>query len=334
MLDVLTPRPVAKSGEEPGILLTVVIPVFNEEQNIAPLVSEIEGMLPAIPGRTEVIFVDDGSSDSSWAQIDALASDRPWLRGLRLLSNRGQTAAMVAGIDAARGEVIGFLDGDLQNDPSDLPKLLEPILSGTSDMVCGWRVARRDQMSRTLASRLANFLIRRSFDLSVHDLGCTLKVCRRVFLQEVQLFGEMHRFIVCYAQAQGARISELGVNHRPRRSGESKYGFDRIGKVLVDLATTKMLNSYGSKPAYFFGKIALLFFLLGTLAFGIVAYRTFILDRPESTPMVFVWLLMYLTALISLMSGLLAEINVRVLHEAGHRRGYRVIESIGDDSGR
>lgn len=327
MSSIAQPSSVAEAQRE--LLLSIVVPVFNEEENIEPLVSEIEKVLPLIPGGCEVILVDDGSIDRSWERISTAAEERPWLRGLRLLANRGQTAAMVAGIDAAAGELVAFLDADLQNDPRDLPRMIEPILRRETDMVCGWRASRTDSVARTVPSRIANAMIRRSFNLRIHDLGCTLKVCRRVFLQEMQLYGEMHRFIPCYAQAQGARISEMVVNHRARRSGVSKYGFDRVGKVLIDLATTKMLNSYGAKPAYFFGKIALFFFVLGTAAFAVVAYRALVLDRPQSTPMVFIWLLMYVTALICLVSGLLAEINIRVLHEVGHRRGYRVVETIG-----
>jgi len=310
------------------ILLSVVIPVYNEAENIGPLLREIEAVLPQIPGKCEVILVDDGSKDGSWERITAEAEKRDWLRALRFLGNRGQTAAMVAGIDVARGELVGFLDADLQNDPQDLPKLIRPILDGESDLVCGWRVHRHDNPVRTIPSLFANWLIRTTFHLRIHDLGCTLKVCRKVFLDEIQLYGEMHRFIPCYAQSQGARITEEVVHHRPRRSGESNYGFDRVGKVLVDLMTVKMLNSYGSKPAYFFGKIALGFFVLGAAAFVVVAWRALVLGRAESTPMVFLMLLMFITSLLCLMSGLLAEINIRVLHQAGSRRSYRVIDTI------
>jgi dolichol-phosphate mannosyltransferase len=327
------PLPAARGGQqgsEGGVLLSVVVPVFDEAANLAALVDELASALAGVPGRTEVILVDDGSRDGSWELISRVTAERPTFRAIRFLANRGQTAAMVAGIEEARGELIGFLDADLQNDPKDLLRMLEPILAGDADMVCGWRRDRKDGLSRTTASRLANALIRKAFSLKIHDLGCTLKVGRRVFLEEIQLYGEMHRFIPIYAQAQGARLIELAVNHRPRAAGVSKYGMNRIGKVLVDLLTAKMLNTYGSKPAYFFGRIAMAFFLLGTVALGIVSYRTFVLSRPQSTPMIFFMLLAYVTGLLSLMSGLLAELNIRVLYQAGGRKPYRVIERTPD----
>ncbi|MFA6955312.1 MAG: glycosyltransferase family 2 protein [Thermoanaerobaculia bacterium] len=304
----------------------MIVPVLDERENLARLVDEVEAALARVPGGAEIIFVDDGSTDGSWDVIESIAKTRDNVSGIRFLANRGQTAAMVAGMAESRGELIAFLDADLQNDPGDLVRMIGPILAGEADMVCGWRRDRKDGLSRTTASRIANAMIRRSFSLEIHDLGCTLKVCRRVFLDEIQLFGEMHRFIPIYAQAQGARLIEMPVNHRSRAAGVSKYGMNRIGKVLVDLLTAKMLNTYGSKPAYFFGRIAMAFFALGTAAFAVVAYRTFALERPQSTPMIFFMLLAYVTGLLSLMSGLLAELNIRVLYQAGGRKPYRVIE--------
>lgn len=313
-----------------SVAVSIVIPLFNEEENLAPLLRELEEALPSLPGPVEVIAVDDGSTDRTWPRLKELAATRPWLRALRFLSNRGQTAAMSAGIDAARGELIAFLDGDLQNDPRDIIRLVTPIVEGRADVVCGWRAQRRDNaLTRTLPSAIANYVIRKSLDFSVHDVGCTLKVFRRHYIEDVALFGEMHRFLPSYAKAQGARVTEEKVSHRPRQAGESKYGFERIGKVLIDLLTVKMLNQYGASPAYLFGKIALLFFFLGTLAFGLVAYRAFVLGRVEATPMIFVMTLLYITGLLALMCGLLAEINIRVLHHVGGQRRYKIVESVG-----
>jgi len=308
------------------VRLSIVIPVLNEIDNLDALAGELAPLASQIEGGFEAIFVDDGSTDGSWQKIVELSKRHSWARGLRFLANRGQTSAMVAGLEASRGELIAFLDADLQNDPADLPDMIVPINQGQADLVCGWRRNRQDSFVRVLPSHVANRLIGMSFGLRLHDLGCTLKVCRREFLDEIQLYGEMHRFIPCYAKTQGARIAETVVNHRPRRAGSSHYGMDRIGKVLVDLLTAKMVNDYGSKPAYFFGKIAFLFFVLGTVAFGIVVYRTFVLDRPQSTPMIFMMLLAYTTALISMMSGLLAELNIRVMYGVGRRKPFRVIE--------
>jgi dolichol-phosphate mannosyltransferase len=310
------------------VFLSIVIPLFNEEENLAALFREVGEALPSLPGPVEVIAVDDGSTDGTWESLKELALSRPWLRAVRFLTNRGQTAAMSAGIAESRGSLIAFLDGDLQNDPGDIRKLLQPILDGRADVVCGWRAERHDTITHTLPSRIANYLIRKSLDFSVHDVGCTLKVFRRHYIEDVALLGEMHRFLPSYAKAQGARVTEETVSHRPRHAGQSKYGLERVGKVLIDLLTVKMLNQYGSSPAYLFGKVALFFFFLGTLAFGLVAYRAFVLGRVEATPMIFVMTLLYVTGLLALMSGLLAELNIRVLHHVGGQRRYKIVESI------
>lgn len=310
--------------------LSIVIPMLNEEENLSALVAEIDATLVWIDSEVEVIVVDDGSRDGSWALLQQLAASRPWLRGLRFLVNRGQTAAMSAGIAAARGELVAFLDADLQNDPRDVVRLLEPIANGQADVVCGWRAHRHDNaVTRTFPSMVANWMIRRSLGFKVHDVGCTLKVFRRRYIEDVTLFGEMHRFLPSYAHAQGARVVEVEVAHRPRHAGTSKYGFERIGKVLVDLLTVKLLNQYGASPAYLFGKIALVFFFLGTVAFSVVAYRAFVLGRVESTPLIFIMTLLYMTGVVALMSGLLAEINIRVLHAVGGQRSYKIVESLG-----
>ncbi|MGZ4778084.1 MAG: glycosyltransferase family 2 protein [Thermoanaerobaculia bacterium] len=314
--------------------LSIVIPLFNEVDNLQPLIAEMEAALPARAGPVEVIVVDDGSRDGSWPLLRTLTSTRPWLKAIRFLTNRGQTAAMAAGIAAASGDVIAFLDADLQNDPNDIPKLLAPILGGSADVVCGWRANRRDPaLTRTLPSVLANFLIRKSLHFAVHDVGCTLKAFRRAYIQDVALFGEMHRFLPSYAKSQGARIDEVVVSHRPRHAGKSKYGFERVWKVLIDLLTVKMLNEYGASPAYLFGKVALIFFLLGTAALGVVSWRVLVEHHYEATPMVFAMTLLFITGLLTLMVGLLAEINIRVLHQVGGQRGYQIVERVGFPSG-
>jgi len=318
------------SPDSMRVQLSLVVPILDEIENLEPLVAEIELVRPSIPGGSELILVDDGSRDGSWEKIRELASSRPWIRALRFLGNQGQTAAMAAGIDVARGELIAFMDGDLQNDPHDLPAMIAPIVEGRADVVCGWRAHRKDRtLSRIVPSVAANFLITHVLGLRLHDVGCTLKVFRAIYLESVQLYGEMHRFIPAYCAAQGARILEMPVSHRARRFGTSKYGLGRVYKVLIDLLTVKMLNTYGSKPAYFFGKIGFFFFFLGCTSFGFVAYRAFFLGRVESTPMIFFMLLMFVASLICLMSGLLAEINIRVLHKVGGKRHYRVIDEVG-----
>lgn len=313
--------------------LSVVIPIRDEIENIPSLIAELERFRTGFPHETEVILVDDGSRDASWGTIVELARTRRWLRALRFRAGRGQTAAMAAGISVSRGEFITFLDADLQNDPADIPRLLAPVMAGDADVACGWRRRRHDNVVlRTLPSMLANWLIRKVLQLRIHDVGCTLKVFRREYLESIHILGEMHRFLAAYAQRQGARIIEMEVAHHPRVRGESKYGLSRVGKVLIDLLTVVMLNTYGSSPGYLFGKIAAGLFFVGTCMFGIVAYRAFILGHVESTPMIFMMLLMYIAALIALMSGLLAEINVRVLYEVGVYKPFEVRERIGFES--
>lgn len=311
-------------------LLSLVIPVYDEEENVEPLIREIGQAIPALPGPAEVILVDDGSRDGSWDRIQACCEGRAWLRAIRFLGNQGQTAAIAAGIDAASGELIAFMDADLQNDPGDLPALIGPIMEGRADVVCGWRINRKDNaLSRVIPSVIANWLIRVFLDLRLHDLGCTLKVFRRAYLEDISLLGEMHRFIPAFARAQGARIVERKVRHRERKHGQSKYGLTRVYKVLIDLVTVKMLNTYGTKPAYFFGKIGIFFAFLGSLALALVAYRVLILGRTEATPMVFMMLLLFTASLICFMSGLLAEINIRVLHATSGTRPFKVVDRIG-----
>ncbi|HUP45719.1 MAG TPA: glycosyltransferase family 2 protein [Thermoanaerobaculia bacterium] len=309
--------------------LSIIIPLRDEADNLRPLLAELDAFRASHPWPLEVIVVDDGSRDGSWGVIRDEAASRPWLKAIRFRANRGQTAAMTAGIENSSGQLVAFLDADLQNDPNDIPRLIAPIESDQADVVCGWRRRRRDHAGRTLPSIIANWLIRKALRLPIHDVGCTLKVFRREYLEAVNLLGEMHRFLAAYAQSQGARVIEIEVNHRPRERGRSKYGFSRVGKVLIDLLTVVMLSSYGSSPAYLFGKIAALLFAFGTVAFGIVAWRVLVLERYETTPMVFVWLLSYISALIALMSGLLAEINIRVLYQVGVRKSYEIRESIG-----
>jgi glycosyltransferase involved in cell wall biosynthesis len=317
------------SGQERPFL-SIVVPVFNEHENLEPLVREVEELLASSGWTAELILVDDGSRDGGWDRIRDLGRDRPWLRGLRFLGNQGQTAAMAAGIEHARGELIAFLDADLQNDPRDIPKMVAEILAGRADVVCGWRAHRNDRtFSRVLPSLVANFLITHALGLHLHDVGCTLKVFRRVYLEDVALYGEMHRFIPAYCAAQGGRIVEMEVNHRPRLHGTSKYGLSRVYKVLIDLLTVKMLNTYGSKPAYFFGKLGFVFFGLGVASFLLVAYRALVRGHPESTPMIFFMLLSFVASLVCVTAGLLAEINIRVLHRVGGQRSYRIVDVVG-----
>ncbi|HVT45433.1 MAG TPA: glycosyltransferase family 2 protein [Thermoanaerobaculia bacterium] len=312
--------------------VSIVIPVRDEQENLPALIEEIDDLIAGSQAIAEVILVDDGSRDRSWDLISGFASTRPWLRALRLRAARGQTAAMAAGVSVSQGGLVAFLDADLQNDPGDIPSLIRPIIDGKADVVCGWRRQRRDLLlTRRLPSRVANWIIASTLHLPIHDIGCTLKVFRREYLEGANILGEMHRFLPAYSQALGARIIEMEVNHRPREGGRSKYGVSRAGKVMIDLLTVVMLSTYGSSPAYLFGKVAALFFLLGTIAFSLVAYRALILGRPESTPMIFIMALLYIASLLCVMSGLLAELNVRILYHVGTTKPWEVKDSLNID---
>ncbi|MBT3712484.1 MAG: glycosyltransferase family 2 protein, partial [Anaerolineae bacterium] len=248
--------------------LSLVIPVYNEEESLPLLFDAIHKALDSLPRTWEVILVDDGSSDQSLNVLKTLAEKDPeHIRVVAFRRNFGQTAAMAAGIDHASGEIIVLLDADLQNDPADIPMMLEKLDEGY-DVVSGWRVKRKDTfITRTLPSRMANGLISRVTGVELHDYGCTLKVYRREVLTGFKLYGEMHRFIPVFAHSVGAKIIEVPVNHHPRRFGETKYGLNRTLKVLLDLFTVKFLLDYSAKPIYLFGGAG----------FGIIAISTALL---------------------------------------------------------
>ncbi len=238
-------------------VLSVVAPLYNESQNVQPLVAWILEALATYPAEFEVILVDDGSRDDTWAHVAAAATAEPRVRGLRLGRNVGQTAAMMAGFDHARGESVVSLDGDLQNDPRDIPALLAKLDEGY-DLVCGWRQQRQDKfLLRKVPSWVANRIIRRLTGVQITDNGCSLKAYRRDLLNRISLYAEQHRFIPALSASVGARITEMPVRHHARRFGESKYGISRTVKVLVDLFTLKMITTFRSRPLLGFGMAAM-----------------------------------------------------------------------------
>jgi dolichol-phosphate mannosyltransferase len=329
MLDELAAR-------RPGLplQLSVVIPLFDEEANVGPLLEELFPVLRSLGRSFEVICVDDGSRDGTFAELARLAQREPALRALRFRRNYGQTAAMSAGIEAARGEVVVPMDGDLQNDPADIPRLLARLDDGW-DVVSGWRRHRQDrEAGRRLPSRVANRLISAVSGIHLHDYGCSLKAYRRRVLDGVRLYGEMHRFIPVYASWQGARVTELEVGHRPRRAGASHYGLSRTGKVLLDLLVVKFLASFLSKPIYLFGGIGLASLLLGllTLAWPLASA---LLGRavPLSTPALPLAALLLLSGIHLLLLGLLAELLSRTYYESQGKRAWLVAEELGGAAG-
>ena len=305
-------------------MLSIVIPIFNEEDNVPELHAELQDVLVRFGRPYEIVYVDDGSSDASPARLKDLAIAHPEVIVVQLRRNFGQTAALAAGMETARGDILIFMDGDLQNDPAEIPRLVEMIERGEYDVVSGWRKNRQDAaISRKLPSRIANWLISRVSGVRLHDYGCTLKAYRREAIQNVRLYGEMHRFIPAYAAWAGAQIAELPVNHRARKHGRSKYGINRTIKVLLDLLTLKFLSSYSTKPIQLFGGLGALCFVAGALSFLLVLYMKFFEDlNMNRNPILLMSVFMFLAGLLFITQGLLAELVTRTYHESQGKPTY------------
>ncbi len=313
--------------------ISVVIPLYDEEENVPPLLAELFAALRSLGRSFEVVCVDDGSRDGTFAALARAARAEPALRVLRFRRNFGQTAAMSAGIEAARGDVIVPMDGDLQNDPADIGRLLAELARG-HDVVSGWRKERKDrEMGRKLPSRIANRLISSISGVRLHDYGCSLKAYRREVLDGVRLYGEMHRFIPIYASWQGARVTELVVNHRPRHAGRSKYGLGRTLKVVLDLLVVKFLASFLASPIYLFGGLGLAALGCGVASFGAALFFK-LSGRKDfvETPLPLLAVAFVLAGIVCVLMGLLAELVVRTYYESQGKRPYLVAEEIGGDA--
>ncbi|HEX9106231.1 MAG TPA: glycosyltransferase family 2 protein [Longimicrobiales bacterium] len=310
----------------PPPLISVVIPVYNEEANV----EELHARLCSVLGdEAEFIFVDDGSADRTCEILRGLAALDPRLRLIRFRRNFGQTAALAAGIDHARGQLIVPMDGDLQNDPRDIPRLLEKLDEGY-DVVSGWRRKRQDPFHRRLPSMLANRLISAISGVRLHDYGCSLKAYRRDVLEDVRLYGEMHRFVPIYASWQGAKVAEIVVDHHPRTRGKSHYGINRTFKVVLDLIVVKFLASYATKPIYVFGGFGMTALALGFLLFCVTLYLKLAHIRDfVSTPLPLVVVMLVLVGLLGILMGLVAELMVRTYYESQGKRTYIVREIEG-----
>jgi glycosyltransferase involved in cell wall biosynthesis len=313
-----------------GPEISVFLPVLNEEPNLRPLYTKLDAALRKLGRSAEVIFVDDGSTDGSLGILRELAGSDPRIRVVALKRNYGQTAAMAAGIDAAKGRVLIPMDADLQNDPADITRLLEKLDEGY-DVVSGWRKNRQDKwITRKIPSMIANRLISWIGGVPLHDYGCSLKAYRRESLEDVRLYGEMHRFIPIYASWAGARVTEIPVEHHARTMGKSKYGLSRTLKVVFDLMTIKFMASYHTKPIYVFGMFGMcaiaLSFLAGIWATVLKLWKgvSFIL-----TPLPVITVVMLAIGVQFLLMGLLAEMLVRTYHESQAKRVYAVREMIG-----
>jgi glycosyltransferase involved in cell wall biosynthesis len=304
--------------------------VLNEEPNLRPLHEKMRAALAEIGLASEVIYVDDGSTDGSLAVLREIADADPRVRVISLRRNYGQTAAMSAGIDAARGRVLVPMDADLQNDPSDIKRLLAKLDEGY-DVVSGWRKRRQDKMvTRKIPSMIANRIISFIGGVPLHDYGCSLKAYRRDVLKDVKLYGEMHRFIPIYASWAGARVAEIPVEHHARTMGVSKYGLSRTLKVVFDLVTIKFMASYQTKPLYVFGSCGMVAFLVSLFA-GLLAIYWKLIHRADfvQTPLPVLTIVMFAVGVQFFLMGLLAEMQVRTYHESQQKPIYAVRERIG-----
>ena len=321
----------AGMSEAPDI--SVFLPVFDEEPNLRLLHEKLDEALKKLGRTAEIIYVDDGSRDGSLAILRELAQEDERVRVVALRRNYGQTAAMAAGIDAARGRVLIPMDADLQNDPADIVRLLDKLDEGY-DVVSGWRKNRQDKLvTRKIPSILANRLISWIGGVPLHDYGCSLKAYRRESLEDVRLYGEMHRFIPIYASWAGARVTEIPVEHHARTMGKSKYGLSRTIKVVFDLMTIKFMASYQTKPIYIFGSFGFLSFFIAIIA-GLWALFLKLTHRADfiQTPLPIIAIVMFAVGIQFLLMGLLAEMLVRTYHESQSKRIYAVREMIGFDN--
>lgn len=319
--------------ESERIEISVFLPVYNEQDNIVQLDLRLTNALEKLGRGYEVIYIDDGSTDESLAKLRQIAARDARIRVVSLRRNYGQTAAMSAGIDHARGQILIPMDADLQNDPTDIGRLLQKLDEGY-DVVSGWRKDRKDRwLTRRLPSQLANKLVAKISGVELHDFGCSLKAYRRDALTGVKLYGEMHRFIPIYAGWAGARVTEIPVTHHARAAGVSKYGLSRTIKVLFDLITIKFLSSYLTKPLYLFGTAGVICLLISFLTFVLSLYYRFVegvhLNR---MPLATLSMIMFAMGVQFIFMGLLAEMIVRTYHESQDKPTYLIRERINLDS--
>jgi glycosyltransferase involved in cell wall biosynthesis len=317
--------------------ISLVIPVRDERENLPALVDALRALRASLGRRCEIVLVDDGSTDGSAQEMKRLLAGEKDALVVVLARNFGQTAALSAGVDHARGDVVVTLDADLQNDPKDVPLLLAEMERADLDVVSGWRRDRHDDwLTRVLPSRLANLLISAMTGVDLHDHGCTLKAYKRKLFDEFRLYGEMHRFIAAHASAIGGRVGEIVVTHRPRSAGTSKYGLGRTWKVLLDLVTVKFLMDYGTRPMYVFGSFGAASCGLGILSGAITLVQRALdpLAYVHRNPLILLAVFLFLLGMQSIMLGLLAEIGIRTYHAQRGGRTYVVRESFrGDGTG-
>lgn len=309
--------------------ISIVIPLYNEEDNIAELYSSIKEIVRNLDRETEIIFIDDGSTDGTFELLSELKKSNDGIRIIRFTKNFGQTAAMSAGFDHANGGIIITMDGDLQNDPRDIPLLLERIEEGY-DVVSGWRVNRQDGLvSRKIPSIAANWLIGLITGIKLHDSGCSLKAYRSEVVKNLRLYGEMHRFIPALASSRGAKIAEVGVNHFPRKQGSSKYGISRTIRVILDLITIKFLLSFLTRPLQIFGLLGLAFSGMGFLVCLYLSILKLFLEHSISDrPLLLLGILLLVLGVQFIGFGLIAEMMTRTYYEVQNKHTYVIKDLI------
>ncbi|MHA1113004.1 MAG: glycosyltransferase family 2 protein [Alphaproteobacteria bacterium] len=321
-------KEIAKPGGENASApeLSIIAPLYNEAATVAPLVVALRAALVPLGRAFEIVLVDDGSTDQTAARLAEFAGD-PNVRVLRLARNYGQSTAIQAGFDASLGEIVITIDGDLQNDPADIPAMLRHLEETGADLVSGWRRARKDGPARVLASRIANRLISALTNVRLHDFGCSLKVYRRSRLRHVRIYGELHRFLPAVMAEVGGKVVEFEVSHNPRRFGRSKYGFDRTLRVLLDLLLIKFLHRYLHRPLHFFGGIGVGAFGIG---FVIGLYLTVLKfgfgAEIGGRPLLMLAVFLMLSGVFFITQGLIGEILIRVLYEPQGRRQYVTLD--------
>ena len=303
--------------------ISLVIPVYNEEENLKLLYQKLKETLEPLGKEREIIFVDDGSQDNSPKILDQLARKDPHVKVIHFRRNFGQTAALAAGFDLAQGEMVVTLDADLQNDPADIPKLLEKMEEGY-DVVSGWRKDRKDPyLSRILPSTMANWLISKVTGVKLHDYGCTLKAYRREVVKELNLYGELHRFLPALASWMGVRITEISVTHHPRRFGKSKYGISRTFRVILDLILVQFLLRYSTRPIRIFGGAGLISFVLGLLLGCYLSIIKILFRHPiGNRPLLILSVLLIILGIQLLSLGILGEFLTRIYYEGQNKKPY------------
>jgi len=307
--------------------ISVIVPIYNEVENIETLSNSLLNVLNGLNRPFEIILIDDGSSDGTQKLLKSIAESNPNIKGIRFRRNFGQTAAMAAGFDYASGDIIISLDGDMQNDPADIPRLIEKLEEGY-DVVSGWREHRQDNfVSRKIPSMIANRLISRLTGVHLHDYGCSLKAYRSEIAKDMSLYGEMHRFIPALAGIEGAKIIEMPVLHHPRKFGQSKYNILRTFKVILDLMTVVFLRKFMTRPLHMFGRMGLISFFTGFIISAYLAFEKLVFSvQLSNRPLLLLGVLLILTGIQLISTGIIAEIQIRTYYESQNKPIYKIRE--------